>query len=377
MSLVLLLAAMQGVPVQIVVSGKRLDQAYTDCASGSCEPLKDAQISIAWAEKLFRNGDYRGAKRALGKAVSRNRRFAKVAPRPVAAIYEAYATVALQEGDTDVYRRAVAGQVQTLRDNLPDSDPAVLDTMLAIGDMWMKLGNAVNAERSYRSAEQRALSQEQPMISMMAAIRRIWLASLRGQTTQANEMVDRLAARAGPENIEIRRILPILKLRLALGHASDTEIDRLVKSVQQSGDSPQPMLVWAPAYEASPGAEARDTALKFGLVDPVAPASSDFGGLRWADIGFWIRPNGRTDAIDVIRGSAGLGWTKSIVTQISRRRYAPSTGGKMMQGAYRIERFTLRGAYGVPPGSFIRRRIGPPSLEVLDLTSPASQQPQR
>lgn len=124
MLLALLLAVQPAAP-EVVVTGKRLESMHEECAKGGCSPLRDAQVSIAWAESHFREGRYVDAKRTLRDAASRNRVHAAAHPRPVAAIYEAYATVSWQEGDQHAYRRAVGDQVRTLRDNLPADDAHV------------------------------------------------------------------------------------------------------------------------------------------------------------------------------------------------------------------------------------------------------------
>lgn len=146
------LAVMLQSPSDIVVTGQRLEQAHRRCAARQCTPLEDARASIAHAEALFRKGQYQPAKRLLATATARNRDRAATAPRPVAALYEACATVSLHEGDLVRHRGAVADQVRTLRDHLPADDPSVMDGVLVLGDMWLKLGNAAQAERAYRGA---------------------------------------------------------------------------------------------------------------------------------------------------------------------------------------------------------------------------------
>lgn len=121
-----LLLMVQAATADIVIKGKRLVEAQAECAKGNCTPLRDATATIALAESQFRDGEYLKAKRLLAAAVARNKDKAGSDPRPVAALYEAYATVAIHEGDRDTYRSAVADQVRVLRDHLPADDNAVV-----------------------------------------------------------------------------------------------------------------------------------------------------------------------------------------------------------------------------------------------------------
>lgn len=98
-----LLLMVQAASSDIVITGKRLSEEHAICDQGRCTPLRDAEVSIAYAEAQFREGKYLDARNSLAAAVNRNRNHAKIAPKPVAALYEAYATVALHEGDQEIY----------------------------------------------------------------------------------------------------------------------------------------------------------------------------------------------------------------------------------------------------------------------------------
>ncbi|QJU58571.1 hypothetical protein HL653_13080 [Sphingomonas sp. AP4-R1] len=362
-------------PPQIVVTGKSLDKAYAECIAGGCTPLRDAQISIAWAEKLFRDGDYMKAKVSLSKAVDRNSRFARSDPRPVAAIYEAYATVALHEGDKDVYRRAVSNQVQTLRDNLPADDPAVTDTALALGDMWVKLQSPRDADAAYQAAERKAREQGQTNIALSAALRRVWLASSMDQHDRAAHLLEEIARDPIAQDPAIQAILPALRLRLAIRNSNDAEITRAVDTLGGKGTADKPVLVWAPPYEQGADAAAQDSARRLGVFDPTDTRSTDNDPIKWADVGFWVRPDGHTDEVEILRGSPARAWANPVLNQITARRYARLNEDSAAPGVYRIERFTMRATYMVPKGSLIRRRAGPGRLEIVDLTDASTRPP--
>jgi hypothetical protein len=131
--------SLQAATPDIVISGRQLSEAYAACVEQGCPPLRDAQASIAFAEQQFRDGAYLKARHTLMRAISRNKRHAATDPKPVSALYEAYATVSLHDGDLDAFKSAVGEQVRTLRDNLPANDPAVVAAAFATGDMWLAM----------------------------------------------------------------------------------------------------------------------------------------------------------------------------------------------------------------------------------------------
>ncbi len=353
----------------IIVSGKRLSDAHQTCVEQGCSPLRDAQASIAFAEQQFRDGAYLKARRTLEAAISRNKRHAATDPKPVSALYEAYATVSLHDGDLDAFKRAVGNQVRTLRDNLPANDPAVVAAAFAPGDMWLGLRNGRSAEISYRTVEREALAEGNAVLALQATLRRVGLANARGDTAGAARLMADAEARPIAVDRKLRSVLQVVRLRLAAEQKDDQQIDKLVKAISQDGLT-RPTLIWAPPYEVSGGAAALDEAAKFDMSNPDPARSSDVDPIQWVDIGFWIRPDGKTDEPEILRGSRSSGWAGSLINQVSQRRYSSFSNSNSDRGIYRVERFTLRGTYQVPLDALIRRRSGATRLEVLDLTQP-------
>lgn len=367
-----LLFLLQAAAGDIVITGKRLVEAHAECVAGGCTPLRDAQASIAMAESQFRDGSYLRAKKLLAAAITRNKDKAETDPKPVAALYEAYATVSLHEGNQRDYRTAVARQVRTLRDNLPASDTSVLAATTAMGDMWLKLGNYHGADIAYQNVEKDALAGGQEVAAMLAGMKRVWLASTMESLPVALSRLKQLEARPLAQQQGFATALRVLRLRIAARSADDKEMAQLISRVAQ-GQGEDPVLIWAPPYEpgsVSAGTEARAVAQRLGDADPLPTHSSDFSGIQWADIDFWIRPDGRTAEAEVLRASRGNPWAPSVLKQIDGRRYSsrPATGDVTHQGVYKIQRFTLRSRYVVPIGSLITRRVAVGGFEILDLT---------
>jgi hypothetical protein len=366
--------SLQAATPDIVVSGRRLSEAYAACAEHGCSPLRDAQASIAFAEQQFRDGAYLKARRTLKAAISRNKRHSATDPKPVSALYEAYATVSLHDGDLDAFKSAVGQQVRTLRDNLPANDPAVVAAAFATGDMWLGMRNGQAAEISYRTIERQALADGNAALALQATLRRVGLASARGDTAGAARLMAEAEARPIAADPKLRAVLQVVQLRLAAGRKDDTQINQLVRAIGHDGPT-RPTLIWAPPYESTGIAAAQEEAAKFDLRNPVPARSSDVDPIQWVDIGFWIRPDGKTNEPEILRGSRSTEWAGYLLKQVSERRYTGFSTSGTDRGVYRVERFTLRGTYQIPIGSLMRRRGGAARLEVLDLTQPDTSVP--
>jgi tetratricopeptide (TPR) repeat protein len=363
-------------PSDIVVTGQKLEDVQAQCAKGGCTPLRDAQATIALAEVQFRGGDYQKAKRLLAAATSRNAKYAAEAPRPVAALYEALATVSLHEGNKQDYRRATAKQVETLRDNLPPEDPAVFAASSALGDMWIELRRYREAEAAFSAVEKAAMASGQDEAAFIANMKRAWIMSALGAAKDARQMLDALEKRPVAQQASFGSALRVLRLRLAARDADEAELDRLVALVGE-GQGAGPVLISAPAYEDDATTKANNAARAFDTKNAVDVGSGDTSSIRWADVGFSIRPDGRTADIEVLRGTNARAWLTPALRQIAGRRYSATSGANIAggQAAYRVERFTLRTDYMVPVGSLISRRAPTGGYDVLDLTQDPAAPP--
>jgi hypothetical protein len=205
--------------------------------------------------------------------------------------------------------------------------------------------------------------------AMLAAMKNVWLASALGEQSRAERMLAEREARPAADNPDYRVALRVLRLRIAARDADDAEMAQLVREIgHQPGMAPA--LIWSPAFKENSIADANAAARRRGEPDPIRIASSDIAAVQWIDVGFWIRPDGRTAAVEILRGSRTQGWAPSVVRQIEGRRYtadASATTG-LGEGSYRVERVSKRAEYFTPIGSLIRRRVGASGFEILDLT---------
>lgn len=359
--LLMLAQAVPSAPPQpdVLVVGKRIEDALELCRAGGCSVPRDVQVSIAAAERRFAEGDYRGAQAVLTDAIGRNRRHAAAHPKPVATLFEAQATVSAHHGDLELYRRSVSHQVRTLRDNLPATDPAVTVADFAAADMWVRLGKRYQYDQSLAAIVRRARARGRPRVAALAMLRRVALLDGFTQRARALEMLDEVETLA-PGDADVARAARMVRLRIVARGGDDAAVDAFIAAVRPRPGEAR-ALVWAPPYP-TPEADSRHL---FGLEpNPQEPPLD----LQWADVGFWIRPDGRTADVEILRGSRGRNRITPLLAQVAARRYQAADTASDAPGDYRVERFSWRAVYGQKIGSLVPRRVGALRLEVLDLT---------
>ncbi|NJS13500.1 MAG: hypothetical protein HC788_01485 [Sphingopyxis sp.] len=92
---------------------------------------------------------------------------------------------------------------------------------------------------------------------------------------------------------------------------------------------------------------------------------------QWADVGFWVNPDGRVSDVEILRGKGSKGWLKPVFEHLSGRIYAPlkKEGNDGVPGFYMVERYTLTARFvNDTTGSRIRRREATPRIERIDIT---------
>ena len=188
-------------------------------------------------------------------------------------------------------------------------------------------------------------------------------------------MLDALERRPIAQEERFRTALKVVRLRIAVSDGDDAAITKLAGDIGE-GQGEAPILIWAPPYPSDASSAANAHARSFGLVNTLDVRASDLSGIQWVDVGFWIRPDGRTAEAELLRGSNAHAWAPTILAQIAQRRYsARGDNSSGDPGSYHIERFTRGSRYITPPGSLIRRRIKYTGFEVLDLTESATPPP--
>jgi hypothetical protein len=353
---------------EVVITGNRMRDALDKCLARNCPPEEEVDAAMNAGAESFAAGRYEEAKHTLRRAISRNRRYASRMPGRVSDLYATYADVTEHEGDKSAFMQATRESVYVLRRELGEGHPAAVGVSARIGDMWVKLNNAGAADGAWRGAAEDAARAGRNDIAGALTFRRAWFALSTGNFAEARKLADQVERGHGGDPM-FAPFLRVLKARIAIGDAQDEGTDALVAALRSTGTA-DPVLVSAPPYPVL------DTELGSGMsgtggVDLAAAQATQLlarSDIRWADIGFWVRPDGRTAEAQILRPARNSQWAKPLLKQIADRRYALPNAGPGGIGVYRVERFTLRADYGVETGSRIRKRTGATKLHVIDLT---------
>ncbi|WP_125996075.1 hypothetical protein [Sphingomonas sp. S-NIH.Pt15_0812] len=339
---------------EVIVLGRRAEKGLTDCLQRQCPPAEDVEASLQAAVEQFGAGRYADAHRTLQKAIHRNKKHAAELPGPVSSLYATLATVAEHEGYKDLWKHAGRQNVVLLREHLGATTPATLTEEIRRADDMLGLGLPDVAEDIYKKVQRLALANDHRSIAAAATYRRAWLALMRNRYAEADKLVRQGATIAGPSQPAMNQVRDVLLARIANRRGDKGAIEALATRLRQSATQAPTLLSAPPVEDINPPPGISDRYDR----DPV----------RWADIGYWIRPDGHTADVEMLRTTGLSQWRVGIVRHVSARRYVPLALDPNSPGIYRIDRFTVRANFGVPLGSRIPSRMGPLTVHVVDLT---------
>lgn len=338
----------------IVVTAKRAEEDLAACLARNCPPGEEVEAALDAAVQQFGDARYVDAKQNLSRTISRSRRHSGEMPELFASLLATFATVAQHEGDDRQFERTTFERARFLREHLGETSLEAIAADLDSGDMQVTLGRTRGAEAWYRRAQELAGRSGRQRVAAAILFRRAWLALGSQNFGAARRLGDEALALAGPGNTAIAEMVRILQIRIAFQRGDEEVVERSLAELRAI-DRPAPMLVTAPRIRAlGPPSSRTDRA--------------DVGTIRFMDLGFWVRPDGRTADIEVLRSDGDATLFNPVLRQVAERRYAPAPGEAGDPGVYQIERYTYRPSYGVQTGTRIVQRIGPYSLHVANLT---------
>ncbi|MBB5714152.1 hypothetical protein [Sphingomonas aerophila] len=338
-------------PNDVVVVGHRAEDDLAKCLARACSPAEEVEASLQASVEQFADGRYNDAQRTLQRAIRRNRDHQAELPGPVSSLYATLATIAEHQGDEELWLSSARSNVRVLRRHLGAGSDATLEQRLAFADTLIGLGKRAAADDVCKDVQRSAGERGRTGLASSAAFRRAWLALLGQQDRKASRLADEAVLIAGSADRTMADLREIVRARIAIRHGDAGALDALAARLRQSTSKP-PVLLFAPPIDDP------NSKLLF----------ADDPRVRFADVGYWVQPNGRTAGVEVLRTS-GLGqWSRTILKQVSQRRYVPLDASPGQPGMYRIDRFTVRGSFGTPTGSHVSQRTGEPSIHIVDLT---------
>ena len=357
--LLLLLAqvATPATPSDVVVVGHRAEKELAACLARNCPPNQEVEAALQASVEQFADARYTDARRTLQAAIARNKRHATALPGPISSLYATLATVAEHEGDTKLWRTASRNNVVVLRTNLGTTNPATMTEELSFADDMLGQGAIELADGLYSRVQNRAATAGRGDLAANAAFRRAWLALQRERFRDAQRFADTAVELAGDNNAVMSELREIVRTRIAVRKGNDGAVDALAARLGRSASVRPAMIYTPPIDDINPPR------------DPLAPLPPlRDNSVYFADVGYWIRPDGKVMDVEMLRTN-GLGqWKTGILRHVSQRRYVPLKLTDGQPGLYRIDRFTVRGDIGTPIGTRIRQRTGNLSIHVVDLT---------
>lgn len=366
-------------PATITVTGNRVADyaaALDACVAAHCSPRRDIVASIRYAEALFRVGDYHGAREMLARATRRNARVGEQEPLALSQLYLAQANVAVHFGEQNDVKSATVASARVADTYLPAGDPDRLGADLRLADWRLSSQslertkrNRAIADADYTRIAGEARASGHQDIAADADLHHAWALHARHDDDAALALLGAISAVTDPAVAPYRLAARITTARIAYARGDRKAINVVVASLHSNFGSDAPILIYSPPFPRPTDPAYRSTSL--GPVDDNITRPVDLNGLQWADIGFAIRSDGSVDTPEVVRGSRRVDWAGPLIAMIADRRYSPTAGNEAAPGHYRVERYTLTADFGTPIGSLIRRRVGAPRYQQLDLTDDA------
>jgi hypothetical protein len=362
---------------EIIVTGRSLKDTENDlkaCLARGCPPDEDIKATLAHAENLFVEGDYRIARETLGKSLGRNRRHKGQYPIDVSDLLRANGNVAAHLGEVNSYRLSVLDMRDTLKGALKPDDYRVFGAEIEVADSRLKLGYIEEAKDKYLQIEKQAMAKGLPFVSAIAKLRELSLLVqvADNQKTafakkEANDALDAFIANPTEGAEQYRLVAEVLKSRMDRLSGSTETTDKIIARYAALGGTARPMLIYAKPIEMNEAQTARAAAGGSDLNRIGTQVVED----RWVDIGFWIGADGRVDEPEILRSEGSTNWTDVVVKSIKSRIYAPLKAEKdgSSPGVYAVERFSITAGYeDATTGTRIRQRSPVAKIERIDLT---------
>ncbi len=351
------------------------------CLARNCPPDEDATATLALAEALFVAGEYRDARTALRASLGRNRDEAARYPEPVSDLYRANARVARHLGMDDDALHSTRQILRALQAGLAVEDSRHFTARLEIAQSMFAFGQYEQALRGLRDLAQRARAAGRDDVVAMAELRLLWVSYVHTPHGDARERLVEMSRSPDPYRSHgARRLL----IRIYSEHGETRLADALIAELGRN--SPRRQLLYSPPYELAErdnsgrstdrqdqviesGNIGRSSLITANLADRMVGNFED----KHIDVGFWVRPDGRVEEVEIVRRSSEASWAAPLLQSIRGRRYAAADAA-----TYRLERYTLTsGIEHRVTGTHIPHRTARARVEYYDLgeTVPPSPAP--
>lgn len=349
---------------EIVVTGISLKDSarrLADCIARGCPPNEEIDASLAHAENQFVAGDYKDARGTLKGALGRNRRHSKAYPVDVSDLERANGRVAAHLGEKTDYQYSTWGIKRALKAGLPKSDPRLVGADIEIAQMLAATGRDVLARETFENAIADARRIGRPDLAAAAQLRLAYLDFVAGDERTGRRALEKLAAStdAKTRGSKLAALLLLNQDDRKKGRPDRTET--LLTELRKA-NLKQPVLVFSPKIELVHRSPRGGGTTSSGIL-----ATDNFED-KWIDVGFWVRPDGRVEDVEILRASGNKDWSVPVLKSIGGRQYSPVVDADA-EGAYRVERYSYTSFYEAKTGTRVRQRGADARVEFLDLTA--------
>ena len=344
----------------IVVTGVRI-QDYRDrlaaCLARNCPPDEDIDATLALAEALLVNGDYREARTTAAASIRRNRDQAQAYPEPVSDLYRAHARLSRHTGFDDDALQSSQQILNALQAGIPVEDHRHFTARFEIAEMQMGMGRYWAAQRELRRLARRARDAGREDVAVMADLRILLYQDVRLPQGPARQRLIELSQLTDSE----RRLESLgAKAILARIYRSEGNTARAAALLAEigRGTAGRRRLIHSPRIQVLGANRSADGLLRW---------SENFEG-KWVDVGFWVLPGGQVADLEVVASGGDTVWARPLLEAIRGRLYSTAE-----EPTYRLERYTLTARRERPTGSHLERQMSDMArIEYLDLTVPDS-----
>lgn len=356
----------------VTVTGQRL-QDYRDrlaaCLARRCPVNEDVDATMALAEALFLQGDYREARTAVRGSIRRNRDAAASFPEPVSVLYRVQARLARNIGLDQEARQASFNILNALQAGIPQEDHRHFTARFEIAETQMMSGNFPGARRELQRLIQAARAAGREDVVTFAELRDLQYELVAFPASDARGRLQQWARLTGPA----QRVRSVgARLILASMYRADGDAARADAILADVGrdyrGGARRRLLHSPPYalmhqgirlpEDTNIADAA-TYDASRTLSRLPPNVED----AWVDVGFWILPNGRVSGTEILRRGSDAAWARPLLDAIRGRVYAAAA-----EPTYRLERYVYTAGYERVSGTRLATRSPYARIEYFDLT---------
>lgn len=337
-------------------------RALDACIARQCPPNEEIKTALVYATRQFLAGDYASSRQTLLKTRHRTAKFGAKYPIEVSDLHRALNSLANLDGRPDSARLSALDAADALKAGLSPDDPLILLQRLDTAGQFAREGRIVAARQILDDVASKAHKKGYYGVEAQALFRGATLyAALANASPDYRDTAklwrNRIAKRTEPEFAEYRDALGLLDVKIAALNAKPHELARIIAEAKPVvGDETvllsEPQVYFSDTESQVEGYGAGNTAPE------------------WADVAFWVRPDGSVADVTVVgRSKSPPGsWLAKKVKAVAGRRYAPLKRPSNDPGLYRVERYSMVHSLGTSTGSHIPIRSARGQLETTDVT---------